>query len=66
MTGEALQAFVRTHWPTGRFSIVVAGEARLFVEGLRQHHPALVVIPRATVDLERADLQRGGGPPNGR
>lgn len=58
VTPDEVRAFVATHWPVARFSLVVAGEAPQFADALRAKYPDLVVIPQADVDLERANLQR--------
>lgn len=63
VTPAQVAEFARRHWSVDRLAIVVAGDARAFVEGLRAKHPGLRVLPQAGVDLDRADLVAPGTKP---
>ena len=55
-----VQRFAGSRLPSGGATVVLVGNAKLFLEDLRKRFPgvALEIIPEALLDLNRADLRR--------
>lgn len=54
---EAASAAARASVDSGRASIVIVGDAKLFIDKLRAAHPELEVIPAASLDLDAPELK---------
>lgn len=57
VTPEAIQSAVREHIPADRASVVVVGDASVFIEQLRAAHPNVEVIPLTALNLDSAALR---------
>jgi zinc protease len=57
----AVKGFAARALDPAKASIIVVGDARLFLDKLRVRHPDVEVIPAAEIDLDRADLRRPAG-----
>ncbi|MGQ2990691.1 MAG: M16 family metallopeptidase [Brevundimonas sp.] len=55
-TPESLQAAARATLGSDRAYVVVVGDSRMFIDGLRAKHPDLTLIPAASLDLGNAAL----------
>lgn len=55
-TPESLQAAARATLGSDRAYVVVVGDSRMFIDGLRAKHPDLTLIPAASLDLGSAGL----------
>lgn len=53
-----VQAFARERLDPAKMSVIVAGDAKAFAEGLKARAPNLEVIPAAELDLDRPDLRK--------
>ena len=56
-TPEQIQAAFARHLPVDRASVVVVGDAAVFLEALRAQHPDLEVIPLSDLNLNSATLR---------
>ncbi|MES2441745.1 MAG: pitrilysin family protein [Pseudomonadota bacterium] len=56
VTLDSAGAAARATVETGRASIVIVGDARLFIDALRAAHPEVELIPAATLDLDAPEL----------
>ena len=57
VTPEAIQSAVREHIPADRASVVVVGDAQVFLEQLRAAHPNVEVVPLSALNLDSATLR---------
>ena len=55
-TPESLQAAARATLGSDRAYVVVVGDSKMFIDGLRAKHPDLTLIPAASLDLGSAGL----------
>ncbi|MFN3512602.1 MAG: M16 family metallopeptidase [Phenylobacterium sp.] len=53
-----VQAFARDRLDPANASVIVAGEAQAFAEGLKQRRPNLEVVPAAEIDLDTPALRK--------
>ncbi|MDP3855935.1 pitrilysin family protein [Phenylobacterium sp.] len=58
VTPADVQAFAKAHLDPATASVVVAGDAKAFLEGLKTRRPNLETVPAAGIDLDRADLKK--------
>ena len=58
VTPEQVQDFARSQLDPARMSLIVAGDAKIFVDDLKKRAPNLEVIPAADLDLDRPDLRK--------
>jgi zinc protease len=57
VTAEQVRAFARERLDPGDASVIVAGDAKAFVEPLRARAPGLELIPAADLDLDSPTLK---------
>lgn len=57
VTPEAIQAAVREHIPADRASVVVVGDAQVFLDQLRAAYPNVEVVPLSALNLDSATLR---------
>jgi zinc protease len=57
----AVKGFAASTLDPAKASIIVVGDAKLFLDKLRARHPDVEVVSAAEIDLDRPDLRRPGG-----
>jgi zinc protease len=57
VSADQVQAFARTNLDPAKASVIVAGDAKAFAEGLKQRRPNLEVIPADKLDLDSPGLK---------
>ncbi len=60
VTAEQVQSFAAENLGKADISFVVVGDAKLFVDELRQRYPTLELIPASELDLDSPTLRRAG------
>ncbi len=55
--GPAVEAAFARHLPVDRASLVIVGDAALFIDALRASHPGVEVIPLSALNLDSAALR---------
>ena len=55
-TPEAIMSAANANLGSDRASVVIVGDAKMFIDAVRAQHPDVVVIPAADLDLSRGDL----------
>jgi len=63
VTGAQVQDFARTRLDPAAVSVIVAGDAKSFAEGLKARRPDLEVIPAADLDLDSPTLRKAAKAP---
>ena len=58
VTPAQVQAFAKANLDPADASVIVAGDAKAFLEGLRSRRPNLEVVPAADIDFDRVDLRK--------
>jgi zinc protease len=58
VTAAQVQAFSAKEFAPDGVSVIVAGDAKAFTEGLKQRRPNLEVIPAKDIDLDAASLKK--------
>ncbi|MES2896977.1 MAG: pitrilysin family protein [Pseudomonadota bacterium] len=58
VTPAEVQAFAKTNLDPAAASVIVAGDAKAFLEGLKSRKPNLEVVPAADIDFDRVDLKK--------
>ena len=57
ITPEQVQAAFAEHLPAANASVVIVGDASVFLEGLRAKYPNVEVIQLTDLNLDRASLK---------
>ncbi|MDO9248291.1 MAG: hypothetical protein Q7U11_17660, partial [Phenylobacterium sp.] len=63
VTGAQVQDFAAVRLDPAAVSVIVAGDAKGFTEGLKARRPDLEVIPAADLDLDSPTLRKAAKAP---
>jgi zinc protease len=58
VTPAEVQAFARARLDPAQASVIVAGDGKAFVDGLKTRLPGLEVIPASDLDLDQPGLRK--------
>ena len=60
VTPAQVQAFAARQFDPAKASVIVAGDAKAFADGLKAKRPDLQVIPVSDLDLDSPTLRKAG------
>jgi len=58
VSADQVQAFARNNLDPATVSVIVAGDAKAFLDGLKTRRPDLEVVPAADLDLDAVSLKK--------